>query len=207
MSEAGRRLFDALIPLDDPPTAPGWNHAEVAEWLGDEPLMPAAVLVGLREGGQENIVFTRRHDDLPRHPGQVAFPGGSMEADDRDMLDTALRETEEEIGLPREAVTTLGYLDCFETISGFCVTPVVARIAADAPAFAPSTDEVADVFEVPLAYFLRSDNMVRYTMRYRGQHRSMVEFRYGGFRIWGATAAMLFNMLERMGESWIHAPP
>lgn len=207
MSTVGERLADALIPLDQPPTAPGWNHADIAEWLGDEPLMPAAVLIAVREGGQEDIVFTRRHDNLIKHAGQVAFPGGGMDADDSDMLDTALRETEEEIGLPREAVTALGYLDCFETISGFCVTPVVARIAADAPALVPNADEVADVFEVPLAFFLQTDNMVRYTMRYRDQHRSMVEFRYAGYRIWGATAAMLFNMLERMEESWIHAHP
>jgi len=198
-----RRLADALIPLATPPTAPGWNHAAMADWLGDAPLVPAAVLVGVREGGAENIILTRRHDNLSKHAGQVAFPGGGMEPDDTDMLDTALRETEEEIGLPREAVMPLGYLDCFETISGFCITPVVARIAADAPALAPNAEEVADVFEVPLDFFLQPDNMVRNHMRYRGQRRSMVEFRHGGYRIWGATAAMLSNLLERMGVTWI----
>lgn len=207
MSAAGERLADALIPLSDPPVGPGWNHDAMARWLGDAPLVPAAVLIAVREGGAENIIFTRRHDGLAKHAGQVAFPGGSMDADDDDMLDTALRETEEEIGLPRTAVKPLGYLDCFETISGFRITPVVARIAADAPALVPNTDEVAEVFEVPLAFFLQSRNLIRYTMRHRGESRSMIEFRPGGYRVWGATAAMLSNLLQRMGETWIYARP
>jgi 8-oxo-dGTP pyrophosphatase MutT (NUDIX family) len=207
MSGNVRRVADALIPLSEPPSAPGWNHAAIADWLGSAPLAPAAVLIGVREGGEEKVIFTRRHDGLAKHAGQVAFPGGSMDADDGDMVDTALRETEEEIGLPRESMTALGYLDCFETISGFCITPVVARIAADAPPLTPNAEEVADVFEVPLAFFLRPDKMMCYTMSYRGRARPMIEYRYGGYRIWGATAAMLSNLLQRMGESWIHAAP
>lgn len=199
MSPTSAWLVDALIPLAEPPTAPGWNHAAMAEWLGDEPLVPAAVLIAVREGGEENIIFTRRRDNLTNHAGQVAFPGGSMDPDDHDMLDTALRESNEEIGLEREAVTPLGYLDRFETISGFCVTPVVARVAQGAPPLIASADEVAEVFEVPLAFFTDSANMRRYSMEYRGQHRPMVEFQFDGHRIWGATAAMLFNLLERMG--------
>lgn len=207
MNAARERLQDALIPLAKPPSAPGWNHAAMAEWLGDTPLMPAAVLIAMREDGEENIIFTRRHDRLAKHAGQVAFPGGGMEAEDESMVDTALRETEEEIGLPREVVEPLGYLECFETISGFCVTPVVARIAADAPALVPNAGEVADVFEVPLGFFLQSGNLVRYTMEYRGQRRPMAEFRFGGYRIWGATAAMLLNLLKRMGEPWVPRDP
>lgn len=201
MSAVCSGLHEALIPLDTPPEGAGWNHASIAEWLGDAPLMPAAVLVGVREGGQENVIFTRRHDKLAQHAGQVAFPGGSMDADDVDMVDTALRETEEEIGLPRAAVTPLGFLDGFETISGFRITPVVARVGSDAPPLAPNADEVADVFEVPLAYFLDPDNLQRYWMAYRGQQRPMVEFHFNGYRIWGATAAMLFNLLKRMGAT------
>ncbi len=207
MSPAAHRLESALIPLQAPPSGPGWNHASMVEWLGDAPLVPAAVLVAVRDDGEENIIFTRRHDRLAKHAGQVAFPGGGMEPGDDDMVDTALRESEEEIGLPRDAVTPLGYLDCFETISGFRVTPVVARIAADAPALVPNAGEVADVFEVPLAFFLSRDNLRSYTVEYRGARRPMVEFRFGGFRIWGATAAMLLNMLKRMGEPWIPSHP
>ncbi len=199
VNEVHPRLEEALIPLSEPPRPPGWNHATISGWLGDEPLLPAAVLVGVRDGGERNLVFTRRQDKLAQHAGQVAFPGGGMEPDDSDMIATALRETEEEIGLPPTAVTPLGFLDCFETISGFCITPVVARIDAQAPPLAPNSDEVAEVFEVPLAFFLDPQSMRRYTMDYRGQRRAMVEFRFGRFRIWGATAAMLFNWLERMG--------
>jgi 8-oxo-dGTP pyrophosphatase MutT (NUDIX family) len=193
-------LQAALLPLSAPPQAPGWNHAQLQEWLGDAPRMPAAVLVPLRDGSQSELVFTRRTDHLLRHAGQVAFPGGRVEADDADVVAAALRECEEEIGLAPAQVTPLGFLDCFETISGFCVTPVVARIAADAPPLRPDPSEVAEVFEVPLAFFLDPANLRRYTMEYRGQQRPMVEFHYAGHRIWGATAAMLVNLLQRMGR-------
>lgn len=199
MSAVCTGLRDALIPLDAPPQGPGWNHGAMADWLGDSPLMPAAVLVGVREGPEEHVIFTRRHDKLAQHAGQVAFPGGGMEADDADMVDTALRETEEEIGLPRSAVTPLGFLDGFETISSFHVTPVVARVSDDAPPLKPNADEVAEVFEVPLGFFLDAANLHRYSMAYRGKQRDMVEFQFNGYRIWGATAAMLFNLLKRMG--------
>ncbi|HEX7341770.1 MAG TPA: CoA pyrophosphatase [Rhodanobacteraceae bacterium] len=199
MSRVVSGWADELLPLDQPPRQPGWNHAAIADWLGDAPLVPAAVLVPVREDGQQNIIFTRRHDALAHHAGQVAFPGGGMEADDVDIIDTALRETEEEIGLPRAAVTPLGFLGGFETISGYFVTPVVARVATSAPPLRPSADEVAAVFEVPLDFFLDPGHLHRYTMEYRGQRRSMVEFHVNGYRIWGATAAMLCSLLERMG--------
>ena len=191
-------LIQALHPLSAPPTAPGWNHADMAELLGNTQRQPAAVLVGLREGVQPRMVLTVRTDHLQSHAGQVAFPGGRSDpSDGGDAVTTALRESEEEIGLDRTLVTPLGYLDCFETISGYCITPVVARIAAGAQLY-PAPDEVAEVFEVPLAFFLEPANLRRYTMEFRGHHRPMVEFIHGGHRIWGATAAMLFNLLQRM---------
>lgn len=193
-------LVKALRPLSSPPTAPGWNHADMAELLGNTQREPAAVLVGFREGLQPRLVLTVRTDQLQSHAGQVAFPGGRCDpADGGDALTTALRESEEEIGLDRALVTPLGYLDCFETISGYCITPVVARIAAEAQLY-PAPDEVAEVFEVPLAFLLEPANLRRYTMEFRGHRRPMVEFVHGGHRIWGATAAMLFNLLQRMGR-------
>lgn len=188
----------ALLPLSAPPSAPGWNHAQIQEWLGDVPRVPAAVLLLLRDNADCNLVFTRRTEQLRRHAGQVSFPGGRMEPDDADVIDAALREAEEEIGVPRSAVTPMGFLDCFETISGFCVTPVVAQLAADAPPLVIDSGEVAEAFEVPLAFFMDPVNLRRYRMQYRGERRPMVEFRYGGHRIWGATAAMLVNLLQRM---------
>lgn len=193
-------LTDALRPLSAPPIGRGWNHADMAELLGDAPRRPAAVLIGLREGVQPRMVLTVRTNHLHAHAGQVAFPGGRSEADDGDAVTTALRESEEEIGLKRGLVTPLGYLDRFETISGFCITPVVARIAAEAQLY-PAPDEVAEVFEVPLAFFMEPANLRRYTMEFRGHQRSMVEFVHGGHRIWGATAAILLNLLQRMGRA------
>jgi 8-oxo-dGTP pyrophosphatase MutT (NUDIX family) len=193
-------VSDALRPLSAPPVGRGWNHADMAELLGDAPRRPAAVLIGLREGVQPRMVLTVRTDHLHAHAGQVAFPGGRSEPDDGDAIATALRESEEEIGLERGLVTPLGYLDRFETISGFCITPVVARIAADAQLY-PAPDEVAEVFEVPLAFFMEPANLRRYTMEFRGHQRSMVEFMHGGHRIWGATAAILLNLLQRMGRA------
>jgi 8-oxo-dGTP pyrophosphatase MutT (NUDIX family) len=193
-------LQRALRPLSQPPLPPGWNHAEMSELIGEVERRPAAVLIGVRDAQPLRMVFTVRTDHLSSHAGQVAFPGGSADPTDADALTTALRETEEEIGLDRMLVTPLGYLDCFETISGFCITPVVARIAAEAR-FRPAPDEVAEVFEVPLEFFFEPKNLQRYTMDYRGHRRNMVEFRYEGHRIWGATAAILLNLLERMEQS------
>ena len=193
-------LAKALWPLSAPPTGPGWNHADMSRLLGSSRRLPAAVLVGFREGVQPRLVLTVRTDSLQAHAGQVAFPGGRSDPDDGDALATALRESEEEIGLDRTLVTPLGYLDRFETISGFCVTPVVAKIAAGAQLY-PAPDEVAEVFEVPLAFLLEPANLRRYTMEFRGHQRPMVEFIHGGHRIWGATAAMLYNLLQRMGRT------
>jgi 8-oxo-dGTP pyrophosphatase MutT (NUDIX family) len=190
----------AVLPLSEPPAGPGWNHADMTDLLGDHARQPAAVLIGFREGVQPRLVLTVRTDHLQSHAGQVAFPGGRSEPDDDDAVATALRESEEEIGLERAWVTPLGYLDCFETISGFCITPVVASIAVEAQLY-PAPDEVAEVFEVPLAFLLEPENLRRYTMEFRGHQRPMVEFVHGGHRIWGATAAMLYNLLERMGRT------
>jgi len=190
----------ALRPLSSPPGPPGWNHDDITELLGDTRRRPAAVLLGLRESVQPRLVLTVRTDHLQSHAGQVAFPGGGTDAGDADALATALRESEEEIGLDRALVTPLGYLDSFETVSGYCITPVVARIAPDARLHAAPA-EVAEVFEVPLAFFLEPANLRRYVMDYRGHRREMVEFVHGGHRIWGATAAILLNLLQRMGRA------
>lgn len=194
MMEALQR---ALRPLSQPPSPPGWNHALMNELIGEIERRSAAVLIGVRDGSEQSMIFTVRTDHLSSHAGQVAFPGGSADPTDADALTTALRESEEEIGLHPSLVTPMGYLDCFETISGFCITPVVARIAAEAQ-FLPAPDEVAEVFEVPLAFLLNPANLKRYEMDYRGHRREMVEFHYQGHRIWGATAAILQHLLQRM---------
>ncbi|MCX7514788.1 CoA pyrophosphatase [Frateuria sp. STR12] len=204
MAEPSSGVFDALLralrPLSDPPAGPGWNHAHMVDLLGDAPRRPAAVLIGVREGVQPRLVLTVRTAHLQAHAGQVAFPGGRKDPQDADAIDTALRESQEEIGLERTQVQPLGFLDCFETISGYCITPVVGRIDEDAVLY-PTPAEVAEVFEVPFAFFLEPSNLRRYVMDYRGHRRAMVEFVHGGHRIWGATAAMMLNLLERMGRA------
>lgn len=200
MGELLTDLSQAVLPLSTPPSGPGWNHTDMVGLIGDKPRRPAAVLVGVREGVQPRLVLTVRTDHLQDHAGQVAFPGGRTDPDDADAIATALRESEEEIGLARRLVTPLGFLDRFETISGYTITPVVARIDPDARLY-PAPAEVAEVFEVPLSFFLEPRNLKRYTMDFRGHRRDMVEFVHGGHRIWGATAAMVFNLLQRMGRT------
>ncbi len=187
-----------LHPLDTPPQPPGWNHAELADVLGDAALVPAAVLLALRPTAQgPALLFTRRVENLRQHGGQVSFPGGRRDAGDRDALATALRESGEEIGLTPAQVEPLGYLDCFDTLSGYCITPVVARIAADFSA-RPNPDEVAEMFELPLAWLRQPDRCLERRLDYRGRPRTLYEFSGGPHRIWGATAAILHNLLQRL---------
>lgn len=194
----GANLVSSLRGLDDPPSLPGWNHAELADLLGDSVRTPAAVLVPLvRRDDGLSMLLTRRNEGLRTHAGQVAFPGGRIEDDDADAIAAALRETEEETGIARDLVRPLGFLDCFETISGFGVTPVVAEVSPDY-VLAPDPREVAEVFEVPLAFVLDVANLRRSEIDWRGRRREIYEYDYDGRRIWGATAAMLVNLLRRM---------
>ncbi|HJP98923.1 MAG TPA: CoA pyrophosphatase, partial [Rhodanobacteraceae bacterium] len=142
MSDWLHAVGRALHPLVAPPDQPAWNHASLAELLGEVPRADAAVLVAIRDAPRPGVVFTLRRDDLVHHAGQVSFPGGRTDAEDADAVATALRESREEIALDTRAVEPLGYLDRLETTSGFSVTPVVARLAADA-VLSPQPDEVA----------------------------------------------------------------
>jgi 8-oxo-dGTP pyrophosphatase MutT (NUDIX family) len=199
MDDVLARLQGALLPLEAPPGPRGWNHDDMADLIGDAPRRAAAVLIGIRDDREQNLLLTLRTDTLQQHAGQVAFPGGRVEPTDADVVAAALRESHEEIGLEASMVTPLGFLESFETISGYSVTPVVARVAADAK-LKPDPGEVAEVFEVPFAFFLDPANLRRYTMDFRGHRRDMVEFLHAGYRIWGVTAAILFNLLKRMGH-------
>ena len=192
------RVLRSVRPLHTEPDVVGWNHDDMRLLIGTGPRRPAAVLLGLvdREEGF-HVLLTRRTEDLSHHAGQVSFPGGGIEPDDADAVAAALRETREEIGVDSGLIEPIGYLDPFETISSYRITPVVAWLDAGYRAV-PNPREVAEVFEVPLAHFLDPTKKHVLRMQYQGRERDIYEFFYGGQRIWGATAAMLLNFVHRL---------
>jgi 8-oxo-dGTP pyrophosphatase MutT (NUDIX family) len=158
-----------------------------------EPL-PAAVLVGLvdRPDGPA-LLLTQRTEHLRDHAGQICFPGGRIEAADAGATAAALREAEEEVGLPPESVAVLGELPTYQTITGFRIHPVVGWVS---PPFElrPDPFEVADVFEVPLHFVLDPENHRRQSYRRGSLTRGYYVVPYGGRFIWGATAGILVNL-------------
>lgn len=163
-----------------------------------EPVMPAAVLVPLleRSGGRLQVLFTERADHLRRHPGQISFPGGRIEHVDGSAVNAALREAEEEIGLPATAVEIAGFLAPQMTVTGFSVTAVVGLVTAGDFVATPDPGEVAAVFEVPLEYFLDERNEQRSMREYLGRSFATVEYQWQDRRIWGATAMMLERLVS-----------
>ena len=164
----------------------------------DSPLIPAAVLIPLvvRAPGL-TVLLTERTEHLAVHAGQISFPGGHIEAGDADPEDAALRETEEETGLSRRRVEILGRLNTYITRTGFTVTPVVA-IAEPPLELIPDPREVAEVFEVPLAFFLDAANHQRCSRPFQGSRRHFYAMPYGDRYIWGATAGMLVSLYDRL---------
>jgi 8-oxo-dGTP pyrophosphatase MutT (NUDIX family) len=160
----------------------------------------AAVLVPLvSRGSRLHVLFTQRTAHLDDHAGQISFPGGRVEAGDASREDTALRETEEEIGLARGAVTLLGRLPDYAIPSGFRIAPIVGWIEAP---FDLTLDpfEVESVFEAPLAHFLETANYQRREYHFRGRHRHYMAIPYEGRYIWGATAGMLYALCRILGR-------
>jgi 8-oxo-dGTP pyrophosphatase MutT (NUDIX family) len=156
----------------------------------------AAVLVGvLDSGGVASVLLTQRHSNLSKHAGQIAFPGGRMDAGETP-LETALREAEEETGLDRRFVQPLGYLDGYLTVTGYFVVPVVARIEAG-HTLTPQVHEVDDIFDVPLAFLLDAKNRETHMREWNGLQRHYYAYPYDKRYIWGATAGMIKNLSDR----------
>lgn len=159
-------------------------------------LVPASVLVPLvgREGGL-TVLLTKRTSHLKDHAGQIAFPGGRRDPGDTDAIDTALRETEEEIAVSRDHVTVIGHLAPYVTRTGYAVTPVVGHVS---PAIAPKPEpfEVEEIFEVPLAFFLNRANHQKHSVELSGVSRNFYAMPFGDYYIWGATAGMIVNLID-----------
>jgi 8-oxo-dGTP pyrophosphatase MutT (NUDIX family) len=162
----------------------------------------AAVLIPVIAAASDNqagpaLLFTRRTETLARHSGQVSFPGGRIEPNDATVVAAALRETAEETGIAPGQVTLAGYLSRYRTGTGFDIQPVVGVLA---PGFtlAPDPAEVAAVFEVPLAFFADPASHVRSRREWNGRVRSFYSFTYDGHEIWGATAAIIVDLVTRL---------
>ncbi|SEK73952.1 ADP-ribose pyrophosphatase YjhB, NUDIX family [Roseovarius nanhaiticus] len=162
-------------------------------------LRPAGVLVPLlTTSNGPRILLTQRSSALKQHPGQIAFPGGKQDEGDADVTAAALREAQEEIGLDPSNVEVLGHLPVHETVTGYVVTPVIARVRAPFTPI-PEAGEVAEVFDVPLPHLL-DPKMFQIEGRYwRGTLRRYYAVPYGPYYIWGATARMLRALADVAG--------
>ena len=191
VGERSRRLASGL-PVPQPPLGSDFSLNGIVS--APETWRPAAVLVPLvrREPGL-TVLLTQRTEDMPSHAGQIAFPGGRQQAEDADAIATALRETEEEVGLGREFVEVIGPVDHYRTGTGYEITPIVGIVT---PGFITRADprEVADVFEVPLEHFLDERNHRIDSRVWQGRERRYYAMPYGERYIWGATAGMLKNL-------------
>jgi 8-oxo-dGTP pyrophosphatase MutT (NUDIX family) len=211
LSEAQfRRLADRAL-YKEPPDGPWCDESgprpgpsdfdlnpELIAELGKLPApRPAAVLVPIVERAELSVLLTLRTDHLPSHAGQIAFPGGKIEEGDCDPVAAALREAREEIGLEARFVEPLGFLDAYRTGTGYRIVPVVAMVR-EGFELKLDTNEVADAFEVPLAFLMDAQNHVTHVRPWRGIERRYYAMPFQQRYIWGATAGIMKNMHQRL---------
>jgi 8-oxo-dGTP pyrophosphatase MutT (NUDIX family) len=196
-----RLTLDVPAALDDPdaPAIRGDLDLDPETWkkAGVVASKPAAVLVPVVDRDPPTVILTLRTVDLTSHAGQIAFPGGRIEPLDASPLEAALREAEEEIGLDPALVEPLGYLDLYLTFSGFRILPTVARVA---PGYVLTLNraEVAEAFEVPLAFLMTPENHHRHSRDWNGIVRHYYAMPFQERYIWGVTAGILRNLYERL---------
>ncbi len=186
--------------LAEPPV--GWNRSD--DDMNDRARMipdgvvtkPAAVLVPIVLRSEPMVLLTQRHADLSKHAGQIAFPGGRVDAGETS-VQAAMREASEEVGLDANFVTPLGYLDGYLTITQYLVTPVVALVDA-ACALNAQPQEVDDIFEVPLSFLMNPANRQTQSREWKGMTRHFYVYPHGERYIWGATAGMIKNLHDRL---------
>jgi 8-oxo-dGTP pyrophosphatase MutT (NUDIX family) len=180
--------------------------AILAENLSERPTLnprnaekPAAVLVPIIARPMPTVLLTLRTEGMSLHAGQICFPGGRFQTDDRDLLRTALRETEEETGISPDCVVIGGFLDPFLTGTGYTVLPAIGVLDRD-PILSRDEREVADIFEVPLDHLLDPKNREFHRVERNGVIRTFHAIRYGERFIWGATAGMIVNLSEKLAR-------
>jgi len=167
--------------------------------ISQDEATPAGVLLLLYEKADElYIVLTRRTEDVEHHKGETSFPGGAFDRQDGDLLTTALRETEEEIGVRPEDVEVLGQLDDIVTITGFLVSPFVGVLRTSSYPFAVSAEEVAELVEVPLGHLMDERNLERGSRHYGDRWLPFLSYHYGNYRIWGATARIFKGFFDNL---------
>jgi 8-oxo-dGTP pyrophosphatase MutT (NUDIX family) len=171
---------------------------ETWERAGVKATRPAAVLIPVVDRPDPTVLLTLR-TELPSHPGQIAFPGGKIDAGDATPAAAALREAQEEIGLTHDLIEPIGYLDLYLTFSGFRILPTLARVRPDYE-LVLNEREVADAFEVPLAFLMDAQNHALHSRDWKGIQRKYYAMPFGERYIWGVTAGILRNLYERIYE-------
>jgi len=196
-----RLRFDVPVGLTDASAVPASGDQgtdRMLQILAQElPIRPAAVLIPVVDHAEPTVLLTQRSAHLNDHAGQISFPGGKIDATDASPLDAALREAWEEVGLTRDFIDPIGYLDLYGTSFGFRILPTVARVK---PGFKLriSAAEVDDAFEVPLAFLMNPANHQVHAKEFRGMERSYYAMPFGERYIWGATAGILRVLYERI---------
>ncbi|MGB9367658.1 MAG: CoA pyrophosphatase [Xanthobacteraceae bacterium] len=200
-SRARERLtFDVPARFTDPDLVPQYHDpdadaAMIAALAAVRPVRLAAVLVPIIERDEPSVLFTQRTSRLRDHGGQISFPGGHIDAADDSPAEAALREAEEEIALSRGFVDPIGYLDVHMTPFGHRILPLLARVS-DGFSFRINQGEVEEVFEVPLAFLMTSQNHKRESRDWNGFTLGLYSMPFGDRNIWGATAGILRNLYE-----------
>lgn len=193
--------LDPPIGLTDPDALPlrGDHDADpvVKAIAAVRPVKPAAVLIAVIDRDEPMVLLTQRTAHLKQHAGQIAFPGGKIDATDATPLAAALREADEEVGLSASAVEPLGYLDVYMTTLGYRIVPVVARVR---PGFTLTLNpnEVEDAFEVPLSFVMEVSNHQTHSREWQGMMRSYYAIPFGERYIWGVTAGIIRNLQQKV---------
>lgn len=190
------------ISAPDPIPHPDKSVNEMVEGK-EESLRKASVLIAVTRHQADNeshIVLTVRSDNLNTHAGQISLPGGSQDKQDANAIATALRESEEEIGLPTDKVDVIGQLGDIALPSGFRVTPIVGLIETGLQ-LTPCPIEVAEIFHAPLSLVLNTDAYSSSMKTYNKLQRKILELQYENYRIWGATAAILYHLAKEVAAS------